>query len=239
MEICHDANNKNAIHGGTHEEKEIDKWMLANGKKDKSKKNSYNNNHTVRSNVDDIKGGSNNSAFDANLKTDPNTEWKRLSDSNKDHPNGNRYRLPHNENDTPHSMPILLVDDEEDLLLTFDLLLRSEGYTNVRTFSSPTNALSHVSDPKYSLRYRLAITDIRMPEINGMHLYQTIRILNPSIKIMFLTSLDAAGELLSIYPEIRRTDVLRKPIDPKRFIDAVNDKVQCISTQQHPSPSTL
>ncbi len=70
--------------------------------------------------------------------------------------------------------------------------------------------------------------DIRMPDINGMQLYQILRILNPSIKTMFLTALDAVDELTSIYPEIRPADMLRKPIDHKRFIEAVNDKVSSI-----------
>jgi two-component SAPR family response regulator len=63
-----------------------------------------------------------------------------------------------------------------------------------------------------------------MPDINGIQLYQ-IKILNPSVKIMFLTGLDAVNEITSMYHDIKSTDILRKPIEPNLFVKAVNDKV--------------
>jgi two-component system response regulator ChvI len=64
-----------------------------------------------------------------------------------------------------------------------------------------------------------------MPDINGIQLYQMLKILDPSLKIIFMTALDAVDELTSIYSEIRSIDILRKPIEPDQFIKAVNDKV--------------
>jgi two-component SAPR family response regulator len=64
-----------------------------------------------------------------------------------------------------------------------------------------------------------------MRDINGIQLYQILRILNPSIKTIFLTALDAADELTSLMPEIKPADIMRKPIDKNTFIKTVNDKV--------------
>jgi two-component system, OmpR family, response regulator ChvI len=85
--------------------------------------------------------------------------------------------------------------------------------------------LKHISDLKNSLYYKLAILDIRMPDINGIQIYQILKILNPSIKIIFLTALDAASELTSLYSEVKFEDIIRKPIENDRFIEKVNDKV--------------
>jgi CheY-like chemotaxis protein len=132
------------------------------------------------------------------------------------------------ENNTLYSIPILLVDDEQDLLMTFDFLLRDEGYSNVKAFSESRDMLKHLLDTKNSALYKLAIIDIRMPDINGIQLYQILKTLNPTIKILFITAMDAADELTSIYTEVKNTDILRKPIEQNQFIKAVNDKVSAL-----------
>ncbi len=134
------------------------------------------------------------------------------------------------KNNTLYTTPILLVDDEEDLLMTFNFFLKSEGYSNVKIFSSSKSMLKHLLESKNMLHYKLAIMDIRMPDINGIQLYQILRIINPSIKTMFLTALDAVDELTSIYPEIRPMDILRKPIESNQFVEAVNDKMSSLVT---------
>lgn len=50
-----------------------------------------------------------------------------------------------------------------------------------------------------------------MPGINGMNLYRIWRILNPSIMAIFVTGLDAAEEVMSVYPEINARDIIGKP----------------------------
>jgi two-component SAPR family response regulator len=90
------------------------------------------------------------------------------------------------------------------------------------------NVLKHFSNPKNSLYPKLAILDIRMPYINGIQLYQILKILHPSIKIIFLTALDAASELTSIHSDIKSQDMLRKPIDKDRFIEKINYTVDLL-----------
>ena len=131
----------------------------------------------------------------------------------------------HNENSSVYQIPILLVDDEPDLLLTFEYILKNEGYKNIKTFSDSKSLLKHLLDVNDSTNYKLAITDIRMPQINGVQLYQVLKIINPSIKIMFMTALDVVNELSSICPDIKSEDILKKPIDSSLFIKKINDKV--------------
>ncbi len=104
-------------------------------------------------------------------------------------------------------------------------MLKNEGYSNIKAFSSSKTALKHLLDLSSPPHHKLAIIDIRMPDINGIQLYQMLKILNPSLKIIFMTGLDAVDELTSIYSEVKSIDILRKPIEPNQFIKAVNDKV--------------
>ena len=58
-------------------------------------------------------------------------------------------------------------------------------------------------DPNNSSSYcDLAIIDIRMPELNGIQLYQILKIINKNIKVLFISALEAADEILSMFPEI-------------------------------------
>jgi CheY-like chemotaxis protein len=194
--VYQDMYNKNLVLKIQQQEKVVDNWVLIRGNKEKSKKHNR-------------------------INGDNNKKIAVVADAC----NNSNSSYCNKEYATRHSIPILLVDDEEDLLMTFDLFLRSEGYDNIKAFSSSKSLLRYLLESKRMMQYKLVIMDIRMPDINGMQLYQIIRILNPSIKTMFLTALDAVEELTSIYPEIKPTDILRKPIDNNQFIEAVNDKV--------------
>ena len=142
-----------------------------------------------------------------------------LSRSSEYHGNDLHY------NDTLSNIPILLVEDDRDILQSYLLLLKSEGYSNIKTFYDSREALVHVVDPKFSQFYRLVITDIRMPGINGMNLYRILKILNPSIMAIFATGLDAAEEVMSVYPEINSQDIIGKPASRQSFLKAINDKI--------------
>jgi CheY-like chemotaxis protein len=124
---------------------------------------------------------------------------------------------------TFYQTPILLVDDEKDLLNAFELLLKKGGYTNVKAFSDSKEVLKHFTDIS---KIKLAILDVRMPDINGIQLYNIIKILNPSIKILFMTALDAVNELTSMMIDVSSQDIMRKPIGTTHFIEKVTDKIK-------------
>jgi CheY-like chemotaxis protein len=130
--------------------------------------------------------------------------------------------------DTLYSTPILLIDDEKDILIALNTILKSEGYRNVKAFSDSRDMLRHLIGMKKTFYYRLAVIDIRMPDINGIQIHKISRILNPSIKTIFLTALDAVDELTSLISEIKPADIMRKPVDQNTFIKTVNDKVVSI-----------
>lgn len=118
--------------------------------------------------------------------------------------------------------PILLVDDEEDILTVFRIFLQSEGYNNIAAFSSSKDALDHISSLKDLSYYKLALIDIKMPEINGERLYQILKIINPGLKVIFLTSFSNVDDIINQHPEIQQKDILRKPIERKEFVKIIN-----------------
>ncbi len=115
---------------------------------------------------------------------------------------------------------ILLIDDDEDILFTFTNIIEGEGYRTT-SISNPVKALNYFSqiDPYY---YDLIVMDVRMPGMNGIQLYSKIKIMNPDIKVLFLSALDAVEELLSIFPEVKPSEIIRKPIESKDLLSKIN-----------------
>ena len=78
---------------------------------------------------------------------------------------------------------ILIVDDEKDIVYLFALILEDKGYL-VDTYTDPIRALSEFK-AKY---YDMIILDYRMGGLNGLELYQRIRVLDKSARAMLLTA---------------------------------------------------
>jgi two-component system, OmpR family, response regulator ChvI len=117
---------------------------------------------------------------------------------------------------------IMIVDDEPDILFTYKSLLSAEGY-NVQPFTDPQEALKHfVQLPDPSSYYQLVLLDIRMPRLNGLQLFYRIKAISHNTKIMFCSALDMAEELVSILPDIKYDDIIKKPIERKYFISKIN-----------------
>ena len=115
---------------------------------------------------------------------------------------------------------VILVDDEQDILFTYRMFLRAYDY-HITSFTDPTIALNYIRDiPNFD--DLLVILDIRMKDLNGFQLYQQIKSIDPSIKILFVTSLDILDELLSIVPGVIKEQIMRKPVDKKLFTNTVN-----------------
>jgi two-component system, OmpR family, response regulator ChvI len=63
-----------------------------------------------------------------------------------------------------------------------------------------------------------------MPVINGIQLYQILTIINPNLKVLFVTALDAVAELTSMF-NIKEGDIIKKPCSLDQFIKKINDVV--------------
>lgn len=118
---------------------------------------------------------------------------------------------------------IMLIDDEPDVALTYKSFLTSEGYS-VDAFREPEKAVEHFISTR-PMHYDLVITDIRMPEMNGLRLYQCLKNIDPSVKVIFVTALDAADELVSVLSP-GPVHVLKKPVDKQVFSRSVKAALQ-------------
>jgi DNA-binding response OmpR family regulator len=50
--------------------------------------------------------------------------------------------------------------------------------------------------------------------------------INPDIRIIFVSALDAAHKMVSILPGVKSDDVVQKPVDQKQFLYKVKTVVE-------------
>jgi two-component system response regulator GlrR len=110
------------------------------------------------------------------------------------------------------SYRILLVDDEADLLSLWKVRLESNGF-EVTTALSGEEALVKMS----VINPHVVITDLRMPGIDGMALFEAIRTKNKTTPVIIITAHGSIPEAV----EATKQGVfsfLTKPIDGKELI---------------------
>ena len=76
---------------------------------------------------------------------------------------------------------ILLVDDDKDVGITYELILESHGF-DVDCFTDPAMALEQFKPNLYDL----TILDIKMPDPNGFKLYDQLKSKDSKIKTLFI-----------------------------------------------------
>jgi two-component system response regulator GlrR len=114
-----------------------------------------------------------------------------------------------------HASDILLVDDDPDLLRLISLRLTSAGY-RVRTADSGETALATLA----VLRPAVVVTDLRMPGIDGMQLFQAIHREHPALPVIILT---AHGTIPDAVSATQRGvfGFLTKPFDSQDLLQKV------------------
>jgi len=119
---------------------------------------------------------------------------------------------------------IMIVEDQPDLALTYKTVLTEEGW-NVKIFTDSEEALRHYEE-LYPPLYDLVILDIRMPKLNGIQLFYRLKAITPNVKIMFLSALDAAEELISILPGVKYDDIIKKPVCNVELVARIAEKLK-------------
>ena len=121
----------------------------------------------------------------------------------------------HNKNDNKR---VILVDDEQDILFTYKVFLETDY--DVTSFGDPVFALNYIRNIS-NFNHLLIILDIRMKNLNGLQLYQQIKAIDPTIKILFVAALDILDEFSTIIPGISKEQIMKKPVDKKLFTNTV------------------
>ncbi|GAB4540695.1 MAG: hypothetical protein Fur0020_10020 [Thermodesulfovibrionia bacterium] len=123
---------------------------------------------------------------------------------------------------------ILVVDDEPIVIKSCESILRSEGYS-IESAINGRDAINMLGDNNYDL----VITDIKMPEVDGIDLIRWLRDSRPGIGVVVITgypSQDTIRDALNL----GIIDYLPKPFTPQILIDVTNKAITLVKTRQYP-----
>src|SRR3984893_17919389 len=132
----------------------------------------------------------------------------------------------------PHSGDVLLVDDDPDLLKLISLRLTSAGY-RVRTAESGETALAAIA----VRRPAAVVTDLRMPGIDGLQLFDAINRQHAGLPVLILT---AHGTIPDAVAATQRGvfGFLTKPFDSQELLHKVASAVRLSGGETEPTTQT-
>ena len=117
----------------------------------------------------------------------------------------------------PRALQRILLAEDDELLRRFLVReLEKAGYL-VAHFANGTEAYQRLKEEPFTL----LLTDIVMPEMDGIELARRAAELDPDIKIMFITGF-AAVALNSDSEAPKNAKVLAKPVHLRELVSEVN-----------------
>ena len=108
---------------------------------------------------------------------------------------------------------IAVVDDEEDIIMGFKLILQENGY-DVIGFSNPLIALDYIR--KYPGIFDLIIIDYKMSPMQGCELSNKISTINANIKMVIITAYD------NVINNGLNLEIVKKPITNTNLLETIH-----------------
>ena len=115
---------------------------------------------------------------------------------------------------------ILVIDDEPDLRMLYELTLLREGY-RVETAETVAQALTQLAER----RFEVVITDMRLPDGLGMSVIQALRAQHRKERCVVITAYGSAENAVESL-KAGAFDYLTKPVDLKQFRAVIASAVQ-------------
>jgi DNA-binding NtrC family response regulator len=114
----------------------------------------------------------------------------------------------------------MLIDNEIGLCRMMEAVLKDQGY-QVKSYTRPVQAVAEFSAGDYDL----IISDIKMPEMDGLEVLQHVRNRDPEVPVIMITAY-ATVEMSIQALRHGAYDMLTKPFEPDELIFRVKNALQ-------------
>ena len=109
---------------------------------------------------------------------------------------------------------IAIVDDEQDILNILEKFFLRKHRFDVDLYVNPKNAVEKINAGNYDL----VLTDIMMPEIDGIELLRQVKAHNSSIKVIMMTAYSTLDKTLES-EKLGASDYITKPFISLRDVE--------------------
>lgn len=117
--------------------------------------------------------------------------------------------------------PVLIVDDEADILNSFELCLRASGIDNIVCCQNPAEALRIINDQPLGAM----ILDLSMPGVTGQDILTHVRGARPELPIIVATGLESIESAVECM-KLGALDYLAKPVEEERLVASVRTALE-------------
>jgi DNA-binding NtrC family response regulator len=126
---------------------------------------------------------------------------------------------------------VSIVDDDPGITMFFHEALRTIPGITIFTFTDPILALEHFQVKGYA--YVLAISDFKMPGLNGMELLNKIKDSNRFVRTILMTAFTIDDKLFQEYAKKKIINgFLQKPIGLHDLVKEVNTQLDSYELQK-------
>jgi DNA-binding NtrC family response regulator len=125
------------------------------------------------------------------------------------------------------SLPVLVIDDEESILLSIDTTLQLAGIANVITCSDSRQAMTIIERKQPGV----ILLDLNMPYMDGESILEMVSAEYPQIPVIIITGRIDADTAVSCIKS-GAFDYLVKPVDENRLVASVRKSIQYMELQQ-------
>ena len=116
---------------------------------------------------------------------------------------------------------ILLAEDDDTMRAFIERALKKAGY-KVKSFANGQEAYDRLRDGRFKEEpFTLLLTDIVMPQMDGIELARRAGEIDPNLKIMFITGF-AAVTLNTTTKAVQDAQVLSKPFHLKDLVREID-----------------
>lgn len=120
---------------------------------------------------------------------------------------------------------VAIVDDELDIVNLFRDALSKINELSIFTFTDPMAALEHIRMNKSN--YAVVISDLRMPDMNGMDLIHKIKKEDPLVRTLLMTAFEVNDKVFEEYVKNNIIDgFLQKPLKLKDLESEVQKQIK-------------
>jgi DNA-binding NtrC family response regulator len=122
---------------------------------------------------------------------------------------------------------VSIVDNEIDITELFQYAISASIHgVSVITFNDSVIALEHFTDNKKN--YALVISDLRMPNLNGLELLKKVKQLNPSVRTILVSAYELDDD--QVFQNYMKQGIInllvKKPIGLPELCQEVANQVQ-------------
>jgi len=122
---------------------------------------------------------------------------------------------------------ILVIDDELDMLMLLRMIIEDNTNYEVETTNNPSEALKLLTEKDYNL----VISDLKMPGMDGIELFDELREIKPDVPVIIMT---AYGSLETSEEAMKKgvADFITKPFRKDSILFTISRVLELAKIRQ-------